>query len=87
MSLIKIHFCVITVLQLSLLLLKATVVMYCDYNDRPCLSMFSIKCFKTNKIQPFFDFLLGLHRWPGQQFAIPETFNFSNKSAHTVQQA
>ena len=49
MSLIKIHFCVITVLQLSLLLLKATVVMYCDYNDRPCLSMFSIKCFKTNK--------------------------------------
>ena len=47
--------------------------------------MFSIKCFKTNKIQPLFDFLLGLHLWPGRLFAIPEMFNFSNKSANTIQ--
>ena len=59
--------------------------MFCDYNDKPCLSMSSIKFFKTNKTQHFFYFLLGLHRWPGQQFAIPEMFNFSNKSAHTIQ--
>ena len=40
---------------------------------------------QTNKIQPLFDFLLGLHWWPGRLFAIPEIFNFSNKSANTIQ--